>query len=111
MPTLVRQRARSSRRRYARAVRAPSHPRRPSARRASSQPRDAVSPHGRGGTVIFEVWFTSAMTDADLDLLRRRLDMTTRPEQKMRPDSNSPGVARLDHWSGLFLERGANDGR
>ncbi|HEX5191162.1 MAG TPA: hypothetical protein VFW09_00045 [Solirubrobacteraceae bacterium] len=51
------------------------------------------------------------MTDADLDLLRRRLDMTTRPEQKMRPDSNSPGVARLDHWSGLFLERGANDGR
>lgn len=58
--------------------------------------------------MIFEVWFTSAMTDADLGLLRRRLDMTTHRDQKMRPDPNSPGVARLDHWSGLFLERGAN---
>jgi hypothetical protein len=28
---------------------------------------------------------------------------------KMQPDPNSPGVARLDHHSGLFLERGAGE--
>ena len=66
---------------------------------------------GRGGRVLFEVPFTSAMSDADLAVLARVLDLSTHMQQKLRPDPNSPGVARLDHFSGLFLERGADAGR
>ena len=60
--------------------------------------------------MLFEVPFTSAMSDSDLDLLRRSLDLTTHMHPKMRPDPNGPGVVRLDHFSGLFLERGETDG-
>lgn len=56
---------------------------------------------------MFRVPFTSAMSDADLAVLARVLDLSTHMHPKMRPDPNSPGVARLDHFSGLFLERGA----
>ena len=66
---------------------------------------------GRGGKVLFEVPFSSAMSDADLAVLARVLDVSTHMQQKLRPDPNSPGVARLDHFSGLFLERGADEGR
>jgi hypothetical protein len=66
---------------------------------------------GRGGTVLFEVPFSSAMSDADLAVLARVLDVSTHMRQKLRPDPNSPGVARLDHFSGLFLERGDEHGR
>ena len=52
----------------------------------------------------------SAMSDAALALLARALDLSTHMYPKMRPDANSPGVARLDHFSGLFLERGADEG-
>ena len=65
----------------------------------------------RGGTVLFEVPFSSAMSDADLAVWARVLDLSTHMQQKLRPDPNSPGVARLDHFSGLFLERGADEGR
>ena len=68
------------------------------------------SRHGRGGRVLFEVAFHSAMTNADLARLARTLDLSTHMVQKMRPSPNSPGVARLDHFSGLFLERGAAEG-
>jgi hypothetical protein len=51
------------------------------------------------------------MTDSDLALLARTLDLTTHMHPKMRPDPNSPGVARLDHFSGLFLERGETEGQ
>lgn len=71
----------------------------------------SVQPHGRGGKVLFEVPFTTAMSDADLALLARVLDLWTHMYPKMRPDPTSPGVARLDHFSGLFLERGANEGQ
>jgi hypothetical protein len=84
----------------------PATPERP--RGAQPQPH---SRHGRGGRVRFEVTFTSAMTDSDLALLARTLDLSTHMVQKMRPDPNSPGVARLDHFSGLFLERGERDGQ
>jgi hypothetical protein len=84
----------------------PATPERP--RGAQPQPH---SRHGRGGRVLFEVTFTSAMTDSDLALLARTLDLSTHMVQKMRPDPNSPGVARLDHFSGLFLERGERDGQ
>ncbi len=70
-----------------------------------------INPHGRGGEVMFEVPFGSAMGDADLAVLARVLDLSTHMYPKMRPDPNSPGVARLDHLSGLFLERGADEGR
>jgi hypothetical protein len=61
--------------------------------------------------VLFEVPFASAMDDPDLARLARVLDLTTHMHPKMRPDPNSPGVARLDHFSGLFLERGETDGQ
>ena len=77
--------------------------------RAVAAPRPHLNPHGRGGKVVFEVPFESAMSDADLALLARVLDLSTHMYPKMRPDPNSPGVARLDHFSGLFLERGADE--
>jgi hypothetical protein len=60
--------------------------------------------------VLFEVPFRSQMTDADLARLARAFDLSTHLQPKLHPDPNSPGVARLDHFSGLFLERGAADG-
>ena len=70
-----------------------------------------INPHHRGGKVIFQVPFRRAMSDADLAVLAHMLDLTTHMYPKMRPDPNSPGVARLDHFSGLFLERGADEGQ
>lgn len=97
----------------------PKRERRPDARTADAlpalhhastmhAPAPGIQPHGRGGRVLFEVLFTSAMGDADLALLARLLDLSTHMYPKMRPDPTSPGVARLDHFSGLFLERGAD---
>lgn len=63
-----------------------------------------VSPHQCGGTVAFEIRFESPMTGADLELLRRQLALTTHVEHKLPVDPSSPAVARLDHYSGLFLE-------
>lgn len=74
-------------------------------------PAPGIAPHGRGGRVLFEVPFTSAMGDADLALLARLLDLSTHMYPKMRPDPTSPGVGRLDHFSGLFLERGVAKGQ
>lgn len=61
--------------------------------------------------MLFEIAFHSAMTDADLARLARLLDLSTHMHPKMRPDPTSPGVVRLDHFSGLFLERGGLDGQ
>jgi hypothetical protein len=60
--------------------------------------------------VLFEVPFTSPMTDADLARLARAFDLSTHMYPKQRPNPTSPGVARLDHYSGLYLERGHSDG-
>ena len=79
------------------------------ARDAAALPH--INPHHRGGKVMFQVPFTSAMSDADLAVLAHVLDLSTHMYPKMRPDPNSPGVARLDHFSGLFLERGADEGQ
>ncbi len=86
-----------------------SAPRRP--RSAPSATVEPVNPHHRGGRVVFEIRFSSAMSDLDLARLRSVLDLSTHVYPKMRPDPNSPGVARLDHHSGLFLERGAGEGQ
>ena len=68
------------------------------------------APQERGGVVLFQVPFASTMSDSDLALLARTLDLVTHMHSKMQPDPNGPGVVRLDHFSGLFLERGATDG-
>jgi hypothetical protein len=77
---------------------------------AAPAPLPYANPPRRGGKVMFEVPFRSAMSHADLAVLHHVLDLSTHMYPKMRPDPNSPGVARLDHFSGLFLERGADEG-
>jgi hypothetical protein len=47
------------------------------------------------------------MTDPDIALLVRTLDLTTHMYPKLRRIPASPGAVRLDHYSGLFLEYGA----
>jgi len=59
---------------------------------------------------LFEVPFASVMSDPEIELLARALDLTTHMHPKLRPSPSSPGVARLDHFSGLFLERGVGEG-
>lgn len=76
---------------------------------APAAPQKA-NPHHRGGRVLFDVPFHSAMSDADLEALAHLLDLSTHMYAKMRPDPTSPGVARLDHFSGLFLEHGLGKG-
>jgi hypothetical protein len=76
--------------------------------------RRAGQPSGRrapGATALFEVSFAGAMSDLDLALLERELDLWTDARPKLRPRSDSPGFVRLDHYSGLFLERGPAEGR
>jgi hypothetical protein len=79
--------------------------------RASRAPAPTAARHGSGGRVLFEVSFASAMSDSDLARLARVLDLSTHMHPKMRPDPTSPGVVRLDHFSGLFLERGETAGQ
>ncbi len=50
------------------------------------------------------------MSDADVALLVRTLDLTTHMYPKPRR-SPAPGAVRLDHYSGLFLELGAAEGQ
>lgn len=84
-----------------------------SARDAGAAPQRLldINPDRRGGKVMFQVPFRSAMSDADLVVLAHVLDLSTHMYPKMRPDPNSPGVARLDHFSGLFLERRSDEGQ
>src|SRR5581483_1341026 len=70
----------------------------------------------QSGDVLFEVPFASAMSDHDLALLARMLDLWTRvqPTTHSRHDAarrhDTPGFARLDHYSGLFLKRSVVEG-
>jgi hypothetical protein len=92
-------------------------PTRPALRRRSTPVHPArvdeptSGPPVRGGTTLFEVPFASPMSDLDLALLARTLDLSTRRHAKMHPRRNSPGFARLDHHSGLFLELRAAEGQ
>ena len=65
----------------------------------------------RRGTTLFEVPFASAMSDRDLALLERALDLSVRRHAMMYPRPDSPGFARLDRDSGLFLEPDAREGQ
>ncbi|HZE04624.1 MAG TPA: hypothetical protein VE127_05325 [Solirubrobacteraceae bacterium] len=60
--------------------------------------------------MLFEIPYKSAMTDADLGRLARTLDLSTHMYSKLPSDPTGPGVARLDDFSGLFLERAASEG-
>ncbi len=66
---------------------------------------------GRGPTSLFQVPFASAMDDPDVALLVRTLDLTVHMHPKLRRSPAGPGAVRLDHYSGLFLERGAAEGQ
>jgi hypothetical protein len=74
-------------------------------------PERISPPQRRGPATLFEVSFASAMSDSDLALLARTLDMTLHPYPKLRPSPASPGIVRLDHYSGLFLKHGAIEGQ
>ena len=73
---------------------------------------EALAPdrEASAGRTLFEIPFSSHMTNHDSDLLARLLDMTTRMHPKMATLDGSPGLARLDHYSGLFLTRGEAEG-
>jgi hypothetical protein len=60
--------------------------------------------------VMFVVPFQTAMSDADIHRLNSVLGMDTQLLPKMRPSPASPGVLRLDFFSGLFLVRGDGPG-
>jgi hypothetical protein len=65
----------------------------------------------RGAMTLFEVPFATPMSNRDLALLARTLDMSTRVRPMMLPPHDTPGLARLDHYSGLFLKRGVVEGK
>ncbi len=76
----------------------------------------ALSPAPRSGKALFEVPFTSTLTDDELALLAVRLDLSTLPQpltgpRKAARRQDTPGFARLDHYSGLFLRRAAVEGK
>jgi hypothetical protein len=73
-------------------------------------PTAAPTSTGRVPKTLFQVSFASAMKDGDIALLARTLDLTTHMHPKPRQSPTSPGLVRLDHHSGLFLERGAAEG-
>ncbi len=74
-------------------------------------PAITSGPPARSALTLFEVPFATAMSDGDLALLARTLDLTTRVQPKMRPPHKRLGLARLDQYSGLFLNRGATEGQ
>ncbi|MGH2833940.1 MAG: hypothetical protein ACRDK2_14285 [Solirubrobacteraceae bacterium] len=60
--------------------------------------------------MLFRVLFTSAMSDADVALLTRELDLTTHMHPKLHNSPVHPGFTRIDFYSGLFLEHGTSEG-
>ncbi|MGP0052608.1 MAG: hypothetical protein ACLPZR_27725 [Solirubrobacteraceae bacterium] len=60
---------------------------------------------------LFEVAFTSAMTEHDLGMLACALALTTTVGPAGRPRADDLGFARMDSSSGLFLTRGTEEGR
>ncbi len=63
-----------------------------------------------GRQKLFSIRFKSSMSDTDASRLQRELDLVTYLTPKPGVSGASPGVVRLDDWSGLFLARGHNDG-
>lgn len=59
---------------------------------------------------LFAVPFRSPMGDGDSNRLARALGMAMSFRPKTQPTPTSPGMVRLDFFSGLFLVRGPTDG-
>jgi hypothetical protein len=89
------------------AIRPPFAPRPHTAR----VPAPISTPQVRGATTLFQIPFASAMSDADIALLARTLDLATHMHPKLHNSPTSQGVARLDFDSGLFLKRGPAEQR
>jgi hypothetical protein len=68
-----------------------------------------VVPVRSGATALFAVPFVSAMSDPDIAVLARTLDLVTHMHPKLHDSPTSPGVVRLDFHSGLFLKRGPDE--
>ena len=66
----------------------------------------AAAATARRYRVMFAVPFRTAMSDADIHRLNSVLGMDTHLHPKLRGSPASPGVSRLDFFSGLFLVRG-----
>jgi hypothetical protein len=64
-----------------------------------------------GARIMFSVLFSSTMSDTDIARLARTLNLDTHLHPKLHDSPISPGVARLDFDSGLFLLREAQAGR
>jgi hypothetical protein len=64
----------------------------------------------RRAVTLFEVPFATAMSDLDLALLTRTLDLSTRMDPVTHARHDTLGLAHLDQHSGLFLKRGAVEG-
>jgi len=60
---------------------------------------------------MFSVPFSSTMSDGDVARLARTLNLDMHLHPKLHDSPASPGVVRLDFDSGLFLLRGAEEGR
>jgi hypothetical protein len=74
-------------------------------------PRSApVSRPSSRAVTLFEVRFATAMSSSDLALLARTLDLSVREQPLTLPHPAAPGHVRLDHDSGLFLNRGVGEG-
>jgi hypothetical protein len=80
-------------------------------RHPAEVPAPTSTPPARGATALFEIRFATTMTDGDLALLVRTLDLSRRMHSKSDPRHERPGLVRLDHCSGLFLNRGLADGQ
>ena len=91
--------------------REPAARRKPTSRaRAAHVPAPTATPQRSGATTLFAVSFASAMSDADIAVLTRTLDLVTHMHPKLHDSPTSPGVVRLDFYSGLFLKRGPHEG-
>lgn len=74
---------------------------------ASAQASTTRPRHGR--RILFLVRFATTMSDEDIARLTRTLNLDTHLHPKLHNSPSSPGVARLDFDSGLFLLRNDED--
>ncbi len=68
------------------------------------------NPTHAGGRMLFSIPFACPMSDADVALLARLLQMNTHMHPKLHGNPAGPGTALLDFDSGLFLRRGEGEG-
>lgn len=77
--------------------------------RCTAPPIPQQGPHG-GHRTLFTVPLHSAMEPADIRRLARAAGLDCDLVSKLRGDTVSPGLRRLDFASGLFLVRGEREG-